>query len=147
MQSTLIEKLVFDLGYACGDNQAATIPTLVTDMILSLNVIQVPVYLADKWREKTKFESKETFKENLKWYKENLEKVYLPHEVSYTTLFDKEYSKYKDIYIKGYNMALWDCDYSHYKCVNVVEETYGNGRYSYYKAILRTEYFEELINN
>jgi len=147
----LVKTLVRDLGYMSGKDETTMLPTLVSDMIHSFNIIQVPVGLCDEWRAKKdiwlrckdEFLRDKYFAENLKWYKENLELPYLKHEIRPTVLFKTEYLEYKELFIEGYNRALWDCDYSHYKCVDIVERTYGEGKYSYWVAILRTEHFTE----
>src|SRR5699024_5964620 len=113
-----------------GELAVNELPTLSTDMLISTNVVQVSEELKDLWHAKSedwyyeKDEDKRSklFKENLAWYKKNVEAVYLPEEIeirTYSVIYDitDHLEEIKTII----NQYLWDCDYSHYTCVEVVQ--------------------------
>ena len=107
--------------------------TLSTDMLKSINVIEVSEQLSLKWKIMDKAwydltfkgteKSKKIFIENLAWYKENIEKVYLPKEIKYYShaCYDN-----KEEFIEGIKIALWDCDMSHYRFSELIEGKYSD---------------------
>lgn len=115
--------------------------TLSTDMLKSRNVIEVSKELTDKWKEmgdacfklscaRKEDEYTKMFYENLAWYKKNIEQVYLPKEI--VCYYNFIYTNEED-FIEGVNLALWDCDLSHYKFDKITVGKYSN------KIILKYE--------
>lgn len=104
------------------NNISDYIPTLSTDDLKSLFVIQVSEELSKIWEEKhlnwwkvlPKGEeySNKVFYENLDWYNKNIASVYLPHQIS--IMVEEPNRTLEDL-----NRELWDCDYSYYKATEV----------------------------
>jgi hypothetical protein len=112
----------YQMGVLVGQQVVHKLPTLSTDGLKTFNVIEVPESLTELWEKKNKeyntlkFETKEStkkFYENLKWYKANLETVYLPKEVEFI-VYDFYEDKFSKDMVKGLDDAIWDCDLSHY---------------------------------
>ena len=114
-----MEDLNFQLGVMAGDYVVVTqLPTLSTDMMQTNCVIEVSKELSDIWHEKQEEwrnaeDSSEKFEENLKWYKENIEGVYLEDEIQ-VRIARVEPTDLEQ-FAKGFELALWDSDLSHYK--------------------------------
>ena len=117
-----MEDLNFQLGAMAGDYVVATqLPTLSTDMMQTNCVIKVSKELSDTWYEKDEKWSntvniqhkKKVFQENLKWYKENIEAVYLEKEI--VVRVSRIEPTDLEQFGKGFEAALWDSDLSHYK--------------------------------
>jgi len=127
----LSEKSVdWQLGYILGESLIPSqLPTLSTDAIKSNCIVEVPKDLQDLaeqkekerynlWQE-NKIEWEETFYVHRKWYKETLEDVYLKDEVimyTQSAVVPSNFEEFRD----GFDTALWDCDYSHYKFVEII---------------------------
>lgn len=114
-----------DLNYQLGCLAAEyfimkDLPTLSTDMLKSNNVIEVSEDLTKQWEEReAKYAADSTvFYENLKWYKENIERVYLEEyiEIRVPKVDPTDLKAFGE----GFEQALWDCDYSHYKYVKML---------------------------
>ena len=112
------------IGLLVGDKVVNMLPTLSTDMLNSDFIIEVSVKLSDEWHNRNdkwikstrtadKELSSKIFYENLAWYKENIEKVYLPEEKEFI-IRDYYLEEFNEEMIKGFNEAIWDCDLSHY---------------------------------
>lgn len=117
-----MEDLNFQLGQMAGEYVVATqLPTLSTDRIHTNCIIEVDQKLYDIWHEKeekwynTTNEQLRTkiFYENLKWYKENIEDVYLEDEI-HVRVSRVEPTDLKQ-FVKGFEVALWNSDLSRYK--------------------------------
>lgn len=113
----------YQIGRLIGQTVVPKLPTLSTDMLKTFNVIDVPENLEDLWKIKNdkwhslcrKDEEKATkiFNENLKWYKSNLEYVFLPREIKFI-IYDFYEEGFSEDMRKGFDDAIWDCDLSHY---------------------------------
>ena len=114
-----MEDLNFQLGCMAGDYVVATqLPTLSTDMMHTNCIIEVDQKLYDIWHEKQEeWRNAEhgsgKFEENLKWYKENIEAVYLEDEIQ--VRISRVEPTDLEQFAKGFELALWDSDLSHYK--------------------------------
>lgn len=119
VDSPLVEDLNFQLGVMAGDYVVATqLPTLSTDMMQTNCVIEVSKELSGIWNEKEEEwrnaeDSSKKFEENLKWYKENIEDVYLEDEIQ-VRIARVEPTDLEQ-FAKGFELALWNSDLSHYK--------------------------------
>lgn len=123
------------IGLLIGENIVRDkLITLSTDMLKSDNVIEVDNNLSDIWkkmhdtcfklsRAKKEDEYTKMFYENLAWYKKNIEQVYLPKEITYHS--HAYYTNEKE-FIRGIELALWDCDMSHYRFHNIKKGKYTN---------------------
>ncbi len=106
------------------------LPTLSTDSLKTNRVIEVSEELARQWEEmedkrstyynkpELKEEYRKYFYETLHWYKENIEKKYLPSQLRVHMYF--EFTD-KKIVMSAIEDSLWDCDLSHYKLSDIEE--------------------------
>ena len=134
-----MEKKVVNVDYELGKMVGEYIiyvflPTLSTDMLKSRNIIPVSLDLEREWKNKQETyrklnyditkdkklreaEATTLFYENLAWYKENIEKVFLP------PVLECRIPKFKyndeDNLIKGIRKAIWDSDMSHYDTIDI----------------------------
>lgn len=133
------------------------LPTLSTDMLKSRTIIQVseeetaeweklnskygPLYISDKDPDKEAKEESRTriFYDNRKWY-HKLEEKYLPETIKVTVprFIPTKIEEIK----KGIELALWDCDMSHYKVVDgFFEQTES---YAWCSYIILTRHIEKI---
>lgn len=119
--SEYVEDLNFQLGYLAGEYVVKTqLPTLSTDMLRTSCTIEVGKELSDIWQEKDEnfdnAEGKEhktkIFYENLKWYRENIEAVYLEDEIQ-VRIARVDPTDLRQ-FARGFDVALWESDLSHY---------------------------------
>lgn len=118
----------YQIGVLVGEGIVHKLPTLSTDSLKTFNVINVPENLEDTWKikedkwkshlkwfgkEPNEEKATEVFYENLKWYKTNLEKVYLPTEIKFI-IYDFYQEEFNEDMIEGFNDSIWGCDLSHY---------------------------------
>lgn len=112
----------YQIGNLIGQNIVDGLPTLSTDALKTFNVFEIPENLEDLWEKKqTEYrklkydteESSKKFYENLKWYKTNLEGVFLPEEVEFI-VYNFYEDKFTEDMRKGFDDAIWNCDLSHY---------------------------------
>jgi len=107
-----VRDLNFQLGYISAQAFIKyELPTLSTDRLKSRNVIEVSKELTKEWGSRRKNKNYE-FYESLEWYKENIEKVYLPKEI--VAVIEEVYPEDFELFKEGFELALWNCDYSHY---------------------------------
>lgn len=122
--------LNYELGKMVGEFIVLRyLPTLATDSHKSRTVLPVPLEIEREWNKRhdawlkvawdysidkniREPESSKIFYENLEWYKENIEKVYLP-EVLECRVPRFSHTNESDL-VKGIKDAIWDCDMSHY---------------------------------
>lgn len=134
--------LNFELGQMVGEYIVTRfLPTLTTDSLQSRTVLPVPLELEREWNKKRdawlkvawdysieekkrNADSNKIFYENLAWYKENIESVYLPAVLECN--IPKFRHTNQDDLVKGIKRALWDCDMSHYD-VEGIEIENGEG--------------------
>ena len=125
-----MEDLNFQLGTMAGDYVVATqLPTLSTDMMQTKCVIEVSKELSDTWQEKdekwfntaNRQHREKIFQENLKWYKENIEAVYLEKEI--VVRVSRIEPTDLEQFAKGFQLSLWDSDLSHYRYSEFVPNT------------------------
>jgi predicted hydrolase (HD superfamily) len=134
-----IKGLIEHIGYLSGNLIILGLPTLETDMLLSQVVIPVAEDKKREWERRESiynYNSKDhtEFYDNLEWYKENIEKTHLKHLIEFSVIFKKEWLEYEEDFIRGYNLALWDSDYSHYTLVEIEKHKHWTS------AILKTDY-------
>lgn len=154
---SLSEQLGIMVGNSVVDNY---LPTLSTDMI-TLNenrVIQVSDELSEVWKMKheawfklcfpknsDKEKSDKLFYENRAWYKENIENVYLKPELK-ILIRDLDTIGDKEEFLRGVNLALWDCDASHYGATDI-QLTIGKYNRCYHLILKKdAEVFGDILN-
>ncbi len=118
----------YQIGNLIGQTIVPKLPTLSSDGLKTFNVIQIPENLEDLWKIKEdewsdvtapfgknpdKEKSKELFHRNLKWYKANIEHIFLPKEIEFI-IYDFYEDEFSEDMRKGFDDAIWDCDSSHY---------------------------------
>jgi len=119
--------LNYQLGLYVGEYIIALhLPTLSTDMLLTRTIIEVSPEETAEWQSMdkqlepymwgSKRHDKEGYRklfyENRKWY-HKLEEKYLPETLK--IMVPKVYPTNMKQFAKGIEIALWDCDRSHYK--------------------------------
>lgn len=131
IQTKEIDNLNYYLGISVGENIVNNhLPTLSTDMLKSNRIIGVSEEETNIWNEmndkwfsiamtdrmnKPSEESNKIFYENRKWYIK-LEEKYLPEtiEVRITKVKPTNIKEFQ----RGIEVALWDCDFSHYSVID-----------------------------
>ena len=113
----------YQIGILVAKTIVKWLPTLSTDMLHSENVIEVNSTLYNEWHQmyegyytnqkSNKVVGNKLFYENLAWYKENIEKIYLPLEKEFIVR-DYCLGEFNEDMIKGFKQGIWDCDLSHF---------------------------------
>lgn len=118
----------YQIGILIGQTIVPKLPTLSSDELKTFNVIQIPENLEDLWKvkedewrshlkwfgkEPNEEKATEVFYENLKWYKANIENIFLPKEIEFI-IYDFYEDEFSEDMRKGFDDAIWNCDLSHY---------------------------------
>jgi len=149
------KSLSTQLGYYIGEYIVGRfLPTLSCDMIQSFHVLKITDEeqteydrLDELWYNKRFIKpinegdehSKEEW-ENLKSFRKKLKEKYLPEILEcYLPILEKDNIDI-DLFKKAVGVALWDCDFSYYRCEpDNIEIIFATEKYDFPKIILRRE--------
>ncbi len=155
IKTKVVDDLNYYLGLSVGENIVNNyLPTLNTDMLKTDRIIQVSEEETKIWKEmETEYEKKymwakdkdiqeegrRQFYKNREWY-HILEEKYLPEtiEIRITKVKPTNIKEFQ----RGVEVALWDCDLSHYK---VKEGFFNEGHeYGWCSIVTLTRHIEKI---